>query len=100
MNRLLSVEIREINVFYLFIYLFYYRISFGSWLLGNTKSKEGIISSSSSALTMVVGDVNVVVVYTANNLPFMYSQQRFSQASLLIPTKCFQNIIMMFCLEL
>ncbi len=31
---------------------------------------------------------------------FMYSQKRFSQASLLISTKFFQNRIIMFCLEL
>jgi hypothetical protein len=40
------------------------------------------------------------LVYTANNFPFMYSQKRFGQASLLISTTYFQNRIIMFCLEL
>ncbi len=38
--------------------------------------------------------------YTANNFPFMYSQKSFSQVSLLISTKYFQNRIIMFYLEL
>jgi hypothetical protein len=37
-------------------------------------------------------------VCTANSFPFMYSQIRFSQASLLISSTYFQNIIIMFCL--
>jgi hypothetical protein len=40
-------------------------------------------------------------LYTVNNFPFMYSQKRISQVSLLIPTKYFQNSalpgIMIFC---
>ena len=42
----------------------------------------------------------IVVCYTANNFPFLYSQKRFSQASLLISTTYLQNRIIMFCLEL
>ncbi len=38
--------------------------------------------------------------HTANKFPFMYPQKRFSQASLLISTKYFQNRIIMFCLVL
>ncbi len=38
--------------------------------------------------------------YTANNLPFMYFQNRFSQASLLISNQYFQIRIVMFTLEL
>jgi hypothetical protein len=38
--------------------------------------------------------------YTANNFPCMYSQKRFSQASLITSTKYFQNRIIIFCLKL
>jgi hypothetical protein len=38
--------------------------------------------------------------YIKNNFPFMYFKKMFSQVSLLILTKYFQNIIIMFCLEL
>ena len=38
-----------------------------------------------------------VFIYTANNFPFMYSQKRFSQASLLKSN--YQNRITMFCLK-
>ncbi len=37
---------------------------------------------------------------TANNFPFMYSEKRFSQASLLVSTKSFRKRVIMFCLEL
>ncbi len=37
---------------------------------------------------------------TADNIPFIYFQKRFSQASFLISTKYFQNRSLRFCLEL
>jgi hypothetical protein len=35
----------------------------------------------------------VVSIHTAKNFQFMYSQERFSKASLIISNKCFQNPI-------
>ncbi len=43
---------------------------------------------------------NIKYMHTPNQFPFMYSQKRLSQESLLIWTKYLQNRIIMFCQEL
>jgi hypothetical protein len=70
------------------------------WLIGRWVAwRDGLLSKLvARLLAMAALHINKQW-FSANNFPFMNFQKRFSQTSLLISTKYFQNRIILFSLK-